>query len=308
VNSAKQSSTSRLNRSTWVLLPLLASWSISSLSCSESQGSPPLGSPMRTYTLRSGSIRAFSLSPNAELLLVRTASTNSGLGLSILSLGTGEVMQVQDSQGVVDTALQSLMPAEQPMRWGADSSIAYVPLEGTSSDHSREIEVYAAEPSSNRGAKQLSWLEVEIEPLPHIGRVLKSPLSDLATSKARDYLDPSFSIRVVGPFSLEISDKQSSVPLAHLAYFGVRKLAAKHLSGSPGGDLLGIVVGGERLFAWGPRASLIWRDGRHEPLELSGVVFPPLVWHPLLPQVFAVARNSKGTLEIRRWSYERAPP
>lgn len=286
---------------------LLACWSFSLLACSKAQSTSPLSEPMQAYTVGVGSIRSFSLAPNAELLLVRTASPTSGLGFSTVNVSTGEMMPVQDHGNVIEAASRTGVPSQQPTCWASDSSTAFVPFEVTTSDYRREVDVSAAGVSGARRTKHTSWLEIATTPHPYAARLPEVPQCDLETSTTRDYLDPTVSIRYIGPFALELTDSRSSTLITHLSYFGVRKLAAKHLSASPRKDLFGIIVAGERLFAWGPSASLIWRDGSHAPLELSGVVFPPIVWHPLRPEVFAVARNSKGTLEIRRWTYERAP-
>lgn len=286
----------------------LSSWGFIFSACSGPRDLPAPGAPVQIYSLRAGTLRAISLSPNAELLLVRMASTNSGIGFSLIRTTTGEVMQIQVAPTAQTIELQSLTPSERPMRWAADSSRAYVPFGTATSGSHSELDVTSAGVSIERGSKDVSWLEIGVEPLPRVSRLLVAPPAALATNEARDYLDPKISILPVGLFGIELAEAKLGTPFARLAYFGVRKLSARHVSGPSRRDVVGIIVGGERLFAWGPRARVVWLDGRHKPLELSGDVFPPLVWHPLLPDVFAIARNRAGTLEIRRWKYERAPP
>ncbi len=304
--SASPSPACRASKALMVLY--LSSWGLIFSACSGPRDLPATGAPAQIYSLRAGTLRAISLSPNAELLLIRTASTNSGIGFSLIRTTTGEVMQVQVAQTAQTIELQSLTPSDRPMRWAADSSRAYVPFAAATSGSHSELDVTSAGVSTERGSKDISWLEIGVEPQPRVSRLLVAPPAALATNEARDYLDPKISIRPVGLFGIELADAKLATPFARLAYFGVRKLSARHISGPSRRDVVGIIVGGERLFAWGPRARVVWLDGRHEPLELSGDVFPPLVWHPLLPDVFAIARNRAGTLEIRRWKYERAPP
>lgn len=286
----------------------LSSWGLTFIACSGPRDLPASGDPVQTYSLRAGTIRAISLSPNAEFLLVRTASTNSGIGFALIRPTTGEVLQEQAASTAETIGLQSLTPSDRPMRWAADSSRAYVPFGTATSGSQNELGVTSAGVSAERGSEQISWLEIGVASQPRVSRLLVAPPPVLATNEARDYLDPRISIRPVGLFGLELADAKSATPFARLSYLGVRKISARHVSGPSRGELVGVVVGGERLFAWGPRARLVWLDGRHEPLELSGDIFPPLVWHPLLPDVFAIARNRAGTLEIRRWKYERALP
>lgn len=308
MRAASPSSTCRASKARALMVLHLTSWGLIFIACSGPQDHPAPGVPAQTYSLRAGNIRAISLSPDAEFLLVRTASTNSGLSFSLIRPTTGEVLQVQVAPTAETIGLQSLTPSDRPMRWAADSSRAYVPFGTATSGSHRELGVTSAGVSAERASKHDWWLEIEVEPQPSISRLLEAPPPALATNEARDYLDPRISIRPVGLFGLELADAKSATPFARLSYLGVRKISARHVSGPSRGELVGVIVGGERLFAWGPRARLVWLDGRHEPLELSGDIFPPLVWHPLLPDVFAIARNRAGTLEIRRWKYERAPP
>ena len=229
---------------------LFASSTLLHLACNEPQSSSALRSPVQIYQVQSGNIRAFSLSPSAELLLVRTTSTESGLGFSLIRRATGEVPQVQGALPVRPRDFQELLPSDEPMRWAADSSKAYVPFNNTSSNSNRALKVTASGITGTRKAREVSWLEIAFNPRPSVSRFVEVAPAALATTEARDYRDQH-------DFIVGRPSQEGSLPSA--ATTSVGGLDGQHI-GFPGNT--GSNIYGDRIFELLdlPSSNVVWSN------------------------------------------------